>query len=76
MIHKFEAFQMFMEFSRLLSTIVAMALLAWHSGTYVRLFGFEAGKKIFFLRYTALFRSPGSENPGAIRRRTGSLSLK
>ena len=59
MIRKFEAFQMFMEISRLLSATLAMAALAWHSGTYVRRFGLDAGKKVFYLRYKALFRNPG-----------------
>ena len=76
MIYKFEAFQMFMEIPRLLSATYAMALLAWHSATYVRRFGLEAGKKVFYLRYTALFKNPDGEIQGAMRRPTGSLSLK
>ncbi|MGD8840040.1 MAG: hypothetical protein PVI70_10600 [Gammaproteobacteria bacterium] len=67
---------MFLEIPRLLSAIITMALLAWHSGTYVRRFGLEAGKKVFYLRYTARFKTPDGEIRDTMRRRTGSLSLK
>ena len=53
-----------------------MALLAWNGGTYVRRFGLEAGKKVFYLRYTTLFKSPDGEIRDTMRRRMGSLSLK
>ena len=76
MIYKLEALQMFMEIPRILSATCAMALLAWHSATYARRFGLEAGKKVFYLCYTDLFKNPDGEIQGAMRSPTGSLSLK
>jgi len=67
---------MFAEISRLLSATFAMAMLARHNGPDFFSFGFEAGIKAFYQRYTALFNCHGSEILDAIRRRTNSLSLK
>ncbi|MDH3220071.1 MAG: hypothetical protein OEO19_11125 [Gammaproteobacteria bacterium] len=52
---------MLTELPRLCSAAIAVTILLWHSGHYARQFGFALAKRAFYLRYTVLTKSPGSD---------------
>ncbi len=62
MVHKNKVFQMLSEVPRVISATVCIAIIAWHSGYYVRQFGWDIAKKAFLLRYSALPKRPRQQS--------------
>ena len=53
---------MIVELLRTWTTVLGLSVIIWHSGVIARRYGWNIGKKAFFIQYTSVVKSPKSGN--------------